>query len=148
MYKSFEKGGKYENMGITRVGCGSYVRRPFWKLKLTEEDARWITEKMDSIFVKEDSYKGLPDEERKRRRGEEVAPILHEIKQRLDMLKGEKSARHGLQRHTLLAENAGASYMPKGINTEAGACREKRSIVIFSYSLRLEIRQKSILNVG
>ena len=47
---------------------------------------------MDSIFVKEDSYKGLPDEERKRRRGEEVAPILHEIKQRLDILKGEKSA--------------------------------------------------------
>ncbi len=92
MYKSFEKGGKYENMGITRVSCGSHVRRPFWKLKLTEEDARWVTEKMDSIFVKEDSYKGLPDEERKRRRGEEVAPILHEIKQRLDILKGEKSA--------------------------------------------------------
>lgn len=34
---------------------------------------------MDSIFVKEDSYKGLSDEERKRRRGEEVIPILHEI---------------------------------------------------------------------
>ena len=92
MYKSFEKGGKYEDMGIIRVGCGSHVRRPFWKLRLTEVEARWITEKMDSIFVKEDSYKGLPDEERKRRRGEEVAPILHEIKQRLDILKGEKSA--------------------------------------------------------
>ena len=92
MYKSFEKGGKYEDMGITRVGCGSHVRRPFWKLRVTEDEARWITGKMDSIFVKEDSYKGLPDEERKRRRGEEVAPILHEIKQRLDILKGEKSA--------------------------------------------------------
>ena len=57
-----------------------------------EEDARWVTEKMDSIFVKEDSYKGLSDEERKRRRGIEIAPILHEIKQRLDFLTGEKSA--------------------------------------------------------
>ncbi len=92
MYKSFEKDGKYEDMGIIRVACGSHVRRPFWKLKLTEEEARWVTEKMDSIFVKEDSYKGLPDEERKRRRGTEVTPILHEIKQRLDILKGEKSA--------------------------------------------------------
>lgn len=92
MYKSFEKGGKYEDMGIIRVGCGSHVRRPFWKLRLTEDEARWITEKMDSIFVKEDSYKGLSDEERKRRRGEEVIPILHEIKQKLDILKGEKSA--------------------------------------------------------
>ena len=92
MYKSFEKGGKYEDMRITRVGCGSHVRRPFWKLKLTEEDARWVTKKMDSIFVKEDSYKGLSDEERKRRRGIEIAPILHEIKQKLDFLKGEKSA--------------------------------------------------------
>ena len=35
MYKSFEKGGKYENMGIIRVGCGSHVIRPFWKLRLT-----------------------------------------------------------------------------------------------------------------
>ena len=92
MYKSFEKGGKYEDMGIIRVGCGSHVRRPFWKLRLTEDEARWITEKMDSIFVKEDCYKGLSDEERKRRRGEEVIPILHEIKQKLDILKGEKSA--------------------------------------------------------
>ena len=56
------------------------------------EDARWVTEKMDSIFVKEDTYKGLSDEERKRRRGIEIVPILHEIKQRLDFLKGEKSA--------------------------------------------------------
>ena len=92
MYKSFEEGGKYEDMGIIRVACGSHVRRPFWKIRLTEEDARWVTEKMDIVFVKEDSYKGLSDEERKRRRGVEVAPILHEIKQRLDILKGEKSA--------------------------------------------------------
>ena len=92
MYKSFEKGGKYEEMGVIRVACGSHLRRPFWKLRLAEEDARWITEKMDSIFVKEDSYKELSDEERKRRRGIEIAPILHEIKQRLDILKGEKSA--------------------------------------------------------
>ena len=69
----------------------SFMSEPC-KNRLTEDEARWITGKMDSIFVKEDSYKGLPDEERKRRRGEEVAPILHEIKQRLDILKGEKSA--------------------------------------------------------
>lgn len=61
MFKSFEKGGKCEDMGIIRVSSGSYVRRPFWKMKHTEEDARWVTENMNSIFVKEKFYKRLSD---------------------------------------------------------------------------------------
>lgn len=94
MYKCYEPGGRYEDMGITRVGCGSHVRRPFWKLRLDDEDARWITEQIDMVFCKEAEYKaeGLSDEERKRRRGIEISPILYEIKEKLDKLHKEKSS--------------------------------------------------------
>lgn len=92
MYKSYDKGGRYESMGITRVGDGVHWRRPMWKLRCDEEDARKIAEKMDEIFQLEHTYKkeNLSYDERKRRRAAEVVPILNDIKQMLDELHKQK----------------------------------------------------------
>ena len=77
---------------IMRVACAVHVRRPFWKLKGTSEDAGQIVYHFDTIFRKERMWnleEGMTNEKRRRRRLEEVAPILHEIKNILDRMEKE-----------------------------------------------------------
>ena len=77
---------------IMRVACAVHVRRPLWKLKDTSDDAARVVYLFDGIFRKERKWndeKGMTDEERRRRRLEEVAPILHEIKNILDRMQKE-----------------------------------------------------------
>ena len=87
MYEIFNAAGI-----IMRVACAVHVRRPFWKLKGTSEDAEKIVYHFDSIFRKERMWnleKGMTNEKRRQRRLEEVAPILHEIKNILDRMEKE-----------------------------------------------------------
>ena len=87
MYEIFNAAGI-----IMRVACAVHVRRPFWKLKGTSEDAELIVYHFDTIFRKERKWnleKGMTNEKRRQRRLEEVAPILHEIKNILDRMEKE-----------------------------------------------------------
>jgi len=87
MYEIFNAAGI-----IMRVACAVHVRRPFWKLKGTSEDAELIVYHFDTIFRKERKWnleKGMTNEKRRQRRLEEVAPILHEIKNILDRMENE-----------------------------------------------------------
>ena len=87
MYEIFNAAGI-----IMRVACAVHVRRPFWKLKGTSEDAERIVYHVDTIFRKERKWnleKGMTNEKRRQRRLEEVAPILHEINNILDRMEKE-----------------------------------------------------------
>jgi hypothetical protein len=87
MYEIFNAAGI-----IMRVACAVHVRRPFWKLKETSDDAERIVYHFDSIFRKERMWnleKGMTNEKRRQRRLVEVAPILHEIKNILDRMAKE-----------------------------------------------------------
>lgn len=87
MYEIFNAAGI-----IMRVACAVHVRRPFWKLKGTSEDAEQIVYLFDTIFRKERNWnleKGMTNEKRRQRRWEEVYPILHEIKNILDRMEKE-----------------------------------------------------------
>ncbi len=87
MYEIFNAAGI-----IMRVACAVHVRRPFWKLKGTSEDAERIVYHFDTIFRMERKWnleKGMTNEKRRQRRLEEVAPILHEIKNILDRMEKE-----------------------------------------------------------
>ena len=77
---------------IMRVACAVHVRRPFWKLKDASDDAARIVYLFDEVFRKERKWndeEGMTNEERHRRRWEEVYPILHEIKNILDRMEKE-----------------------------------------------------------
>ena len=77
---------------IMRVACAVHVRRPFWKLKDASDDAARIVYLFDEVFRKERKWndeEGMTNEERHRRRWEEVYPILHEIKNILDRMENE-----------------------------------------------------------
>ena len=77
---------------IMRVACAVHVRRPFWKLKDASDDAARIVFLFDNVFRKEREWndeKGMTNEERRRRRWEEVYPILHEMKNILDRMEKE-----------------------------------------------------------
>jgi len=77
---------------IMRVACAVHVRRPFWKLKATSDDACRIVYLFDEVFRKEREWneeKGMTVEKRRRRRWEEVYPILHEMKNILDRMEKE-----------------------------------------------------------
>ena len=77
---------------IMRVACAVHVRRPFWKLKDASDDAARIVCLFDNVFRKEREWndeKGMTNEERRRRRWEEVYPILHEMKNILDRMEKE-----------------------------------------------------------
>lgn len=87
MYEIFNAAGI-----IMRVACAVHVRRPFWKLKGMSEDAGRIVYHFDTIFRMERKWnleKGMTNEKRRQRRLEEVAPILHEIKNILDRMEKE-----------------------------------------------------------
>ena len=87
MYEIFNAAGI-----IMRVACAVHVRRPFWKLKGTSEDAEQIVYLFDTIFRRERNWnleKGMTNEKRRQRRWEEVYPILHEIKNILDRMEKE-----------------------------------------------------------
>ena len=87
MYEIFNAAGI-----IMRVACAVHVRRPFWKLKSTSEDAERIVYHFDTIFRMERKWnleKGMTNEKRRQRRLEEVAPILHEINNILDRMEKE-----------------------------------------------------------
>ena len=77
---------------IMRVACAVHVRRPLWKLKDTSDDAARVVYLFDEVFRKERKWNGedgMTAEERRRRRWEEVYPILHEIKNILDRMERE-----------------------------------------------------------
>ena len=77
---------------IMRVACAVHVRRPFWKLKEASDDAARIVYLFDEVFRKERKWndeEGMTNEERHRRRWEEVYPILHELKNILDRMENE-----------------------------------------------------------
>ena len=77
---------------IMRVACAVHVRRPFWKLKDASDDAARIVYLFDEVFRKERKWndeEGMTNEERHRRRWEEVCPILHELKNILDRMENE-----------------------------------------------------------
>ena len=77
---------------IMRVACAVHVRRPFWKLKDASDDAARIVYLFDGVFRKEREWnddEGMTNEERRRRRWEEVYPILHEMKNILDRMEKE-----------------------------------------------------------
>jgi hypothetical protein len=87
MYEIFNAAGI-----IMRVACAVHVRRPFWKLKDASDDAARIVYLFDSVFRKERTWneeEGMTNEERRKRRWEEVYPILHEIKNILDRMEKE-----------------------------------------------------------
>ena len=87
MYEMFNAAGI-----IMRVACAVHVRRPFWKLKETSDDAARIVYLFDSVFRKERSWnekESMTNEERRKRRWEEVYPILHEISNILDRMEKE-----------------------------------------------------------
>lgn len=74
---------------IMRVACAVHVRRPFWKLKETSDDAARIVYLFDEVFRKERKWndeEGMTNEKRRGRRWEEVYPILHEMKNILDRM--------------------------------------------------------------
>lgn len=83
----------YNAAGITmRVACAVHVRRPFWKLKETSDDAARIVYLFDEVFRKERKWndeEGMTNEKRRGRRWEEVYPILHEMKNILDRMEKE-----------------------------------------------------------
>ena len=63
-----------------------------WKLKDTSDDAARVVYLFDEVFRKERKWNGedgMTAEERRRRRWEEVYPILHEIKNILDRMEKE-----------------------------------------------------------
>ena len=75
-----------------RVACAVHVRRPFWKLKETSDDAARIVYLFDEVFRKERKWndeEGMTNEKRRGRRWEEVYPILHEMKNILDRMEKE-----------------------------------------------------------
>ena len=77
---------------IMRVACAVHVRRPFWKLKDASDDAARVVYLFDEVFRKERKWNGedgMTAEERRRRRWEEVYPILHEMKNILDRMEKE-----------------------------------------------------------
>lgn len=77
---------------IMRVACAVHIRRPLWKLKETSDDAARVVYLFDEIFRKERKWndeEGMTNEKRRRRRWEEVYPILHEIKNTLDRMEKE-----------------------------------------------------------
>ena len=77
---------------IMRVACAVHVRRPFWKLKDASDDAARLVYLFDEVFRKERKWNGedgMTAEERRRRRWEEVYPILHEMKNILDRMEKE-----------------------------------------------------------
>lgn len=77
---------------IMRVACAVHVRRPFWKLKETSDDAARIVCLFDEVFRKERKWndeEGMTSEKRRGRRWEEVYPILHEMKNILDRMEKE-----------------------------------------------------------
>jgi hypothetical protein len=77
---------------IMRVACAVHVRRPFWKLKETSDDAARIVYLFDEVFRKERRWndeEGMTNEKRRGRRWEEVYPILHEMKNILDRMEKE-----------------------------------------------------------
>ena len=77
---------------IMRVACAVHVRRPFWKQKEASDDAARIVYLFDEVFRKERKWndeEGMTNEERHRRRWEEVYPILHEMKNILDRMEKE-----------------------------------------------------------
>ena len=77
---------------IMRVACAVHVRRPFWKLKEASDDAARIVYLFDEVFRKERKWndeEGMTNEKRRRRRWEEVYPILHELKNILDRMENE-----------------------------------------------------------
>lgn len=77
---------------IMRVACAVHVRRPFWKLKETSDDAARIVYLFDEVFRKERRWndeEGMTNEKRRGRRWEEVYPILHEMKNILDRMENE-----------------------------------------------------------
>ena len=87
MYEMFNAAGI-----IMRVACAVHVRRPFWKLKDTSDDAARIVYLFDSVFRKERTWnekESMTNDERRKRRWEEVYPILHEIKNILDRMEKE-----------------------------------------------------------
>lgn len=76
---------------ITRVSCLVHMRRPFFKLKDTSEDADRIVRIYDRIFhedrlIKEESHDAG---ERRKQRVLRIAPLLYELKAVLDRLSGE-----------------------------------------------------------
>ena len=87
MYEMFNAAGI-----IMRLACAVHVRRPLWKLKEISDDASRIVYLFDSVFRKEriwNDTEGMTNEERRKRRWEEVYPILHEIKNILDRMEKE-----------------------------------------------------------
>lgn len=77
---------------IMRVACAVHIRRPLWKLKETSDDAARVVCLFDEIFRKERKWndeEGMTNEKRRKRRWEEVCPILHEIKNILDRMEKE-----------------------------------------------------------
>ena len=87
MYETYNAAGI-----IMRVACAVHVRRPFWKLKETSDDAARIVCLFDEVFRKERKWndeEGMTNEKRRRRRWEEVYPILHEMKNILDRMEKE-----------------------------------------------------------
>ena len=87
MYELFNAAGV-----IMRVACAVHIRRPFWKLKETSDDAARLVYLFDGVFRKERMWndeEGMTNEKRRKRRWEEVYPILHEIKNILDRMEKE-----------------------------------------------------------
>ena len=76
---------------ITRVSCLVHMRRPFFKLKDTSDDAGNIVRICDRIFHEDRLIKEeFPDaEERRKQRVLKIAPLLYELKAVLDRLSGE-----------------------------------------------------------
>lgn len=73
---------------ILRIACGVHVRRVFYKLKDGSVEALEITNLFDKIFKLEHLWnqEGINAEERRRRRGLYIAPLLNEIKDKLETL--------------------------------------------------------------
>ena len=73
---------------ILRVACGVHVRRAFYKLKDGSDEAMEIVIHFNDIFKLERLWnqESMDAEERRRRRGLYIAPILKTIKDKLDVL--------------------------------------------------------------
>ena len=76
---------------ITRVSCLVHMRRPFFKLKDTSDDAGNIVRICDRIFHEDRLIKEeFPDAgERRKQRVLKIAPLLYKLKAVLDSLSGE-----------------------------------------------------------
>ena len=83
----------YDDVGmIMRIACAVHMRRPFYRLKDSSEAAAEMVNCFDRLFhidkkIHED-YKDNP-EMITQQRILQIAPILHEIKSKLDLLKEE-----------------------------------------------------------